>query len=83
MNKRFEIIEFLFKEEKKEKKKTEKEFNQMAESFNSIEKMIKDNRFKKLKKNIKTHLMKFFSDNKNIKYLLEISFSIFIILYLI
>ena len=72
MNKRFEIIEFLFKEEKKEKKKTEKEFNQMAESFNSIEKMIKDNRFKKLKKNIKTHLMKFFSDNKNIKYLLEI-----------
>ena len=73
MNKRYKIIDFLFNEENKGKKKTENDFKKVMNSYkNIVEKAIKDKRFSKLKQNLKNHITTFFNNDDNKKLLFEI-----------
>ena len=69
-NNRFKIIEFLL--EKNNKNKTEKNIKDMENSFNSVEKAIKNKRFTKLKRDLKEPLLKYFENKDNQKILIDI-----------
>ena len=77
MNKRVSIIKYLFnsKEENKNynnSNKKENELNKYIEEWNIIEKMIKEKKYKKMRRNTKIQLINYFSDIKNKNIILTI-----------
>ena len=72
MNEKYCIIEFIFNYKNKEKEKTESKIQNAVESWKKIEKMIKDKKLKKMRKDDKIMLGKFFEDNNNKDLLIKI-----------
>jgi len=72
MNEKYCIIEFIFNYKNKEKEKTESKIKNAVESWNKIEKMIKDKKLKKMRKDDKIMLGKFFEDINNKDLLIKI-----------
>ena len=72
MNLRLPIINYLYKEKCNEINKTEEKFNKEVISYNEIEKMIVDNKTKKMNRISKKILLNFFKDNNNKELLLKI-----------
>ena len=70
MNKRYDIINYLL--EKKGKEKTEEEMNKCVKSWETYEKIIKNKKIKKMRKDDKVNLFQYFIDEKNKDSLLEI-----------
>ena len=70
MNKRYEIINYL--REKKGKEKKEEEMNKCVKSWETYEKIIKNKKIKKMRKDDKVNLFQYFIDEKNKDSLLEI-----------
>ena len=71
-NQRIGIIKYLFYEDNKKIKKSEENINKHKKSFESIEMMIKEKKFKKLKNNTKNALYKYFTDINNKEIINEI-----------
>ena len=72
LNLRKPIINYLYKEDNNNEKKTEKQINDDVNRWNEIEKMILDNKLKKLGKLNKIKLLNYFKDKNNKEYLLKI-----------
>ena len=72
MNDRINIINYLFNETNKNKEKKEDDFNKTVESWSNFEKQISDKKVKKMPKQMKTTLLKYFNDINNKEELLTI-----------
>ena len=72
MNDRFNIINYLFNETNKNIEKNENNFNKTADSWFQFEKQINDNKFKKMPKQSKIILLKYFNDINNKEELIKI-----------
>ena len=70
MNIRYEIIKYLI--EKKNVEKTEENIKIYIDSWKNIEQQIKDKKFKKMKKDFKTKMCEYFSDENNKELLIKI-----------
>jgi len=72
MNEKYCIIEYIFNYKNQEKEKTESKIKNAVSSWEKIEKMIKDKKLKKMRKDDKTMLGKFFEDINNRDLLIKI-----------
>ena len=72
MNEKYCIIEYIFNYKNQEKEKTESKIKNAVSSWEKIEKMIKDKKLKKMRKDDKTILGKFFEDINNRDLLIKI-----------
>ncbi len=72
MNDRYDIINYLYENKMKDIVKTEKTFEKMVLTWSKFETFIKDRRIKKMRKDDKSILFKYFIDNKNKEKLLII-----------
>ena len=72
MNDRFTIIEYIFKQNNKDIEKNEDNLNKSVKSWESFERQIRDQKFKKMPRNDKLLLGKYFNDEKNKEILLKI-----------
>ena len=72
MNDRYHIINFLFNSKYIGMEKTETDFNKNVKSWESLEKMIRDKKIKKMRNDDKNILMKYFADDNNKESLLKI-----------
>ena len=74
MNNQFPLINYLFNLQNEEGKmiKTESEVNEKIKRYEAIEKMIKDKKIKKMRKEDKNKIFNYFSDENNKPILLEI-----------
>ena len=75
MEERKPIIEYLFKLNKRKDKNlgiSEEDYNKYISQWMNIEKIIKEKKVKKLNKNIKIDLIKYFNNKKNTELLLKI-----------
>jgi len=71
MNLRAPIINYIYIEKNKSAK-TEEKFKIEVESWNKIEKMIKDHKIKKMNKNMKQILVNYFNDKNNKELIMKI-----------
>ena len=73
LNDKFPLIEFLYNKNNKSGKKTEDGIESMKNHFiDSIEKGIKENKFRRLRKDRKEQLLEFFNNNENREIALKI-----------
>ena len=72
MNDRFDIVEYIFKENNKNIEKNETEINKIYQNWIGLEKQIKDQKTKKMPNNYKLLLGIYFNDENNKKLLLKI-----------
>ena len=74
MNDKYDIINYLYESKSKDKniQKTEKELNVIIKSWEGLEKQIKDKKIKKMRKDDKEKLYKYFNDINNKVSLLKI-----------
>ena len=72
MNEKFCIIEFIFNQKFSGKEKTEERIQTIVSSWDKFEKMIKDKKLKKMRKDDKMILGKFFEDVNNKDLLIKI-----------
>ena len=72
MNDRYDIIEYMFKESNKNIEKNEINLYKICQIWKSLEKQIEDKKFKKMPKNYKLLLGKYFNDENNKEILLKI-----------
>ena len=74
MNKQFPLINYLFNLQNEEEKmiKTESEVDKKFKIYEEIEKMIKNKKIKKVRKDIKNKIFNYFIDENNKSILLEI-----------
>ena len=72
MNIRYPIICVIYEEQNKTKDKNEKQFDKSVNSWNTAEGMIKRKKCKKMHMTTKNILLKYFNDENNKEYLLQI-----------
>ena len=72
MNIRYPIICVIYEQQNKTKDKNEKQFDKSVNSWNTAEGMIKRKKCKKMLITIKNILLKYFNDENNKEYLLQI-----------
>jgi len=72
MNLRLPIINYLYSEKNILTIKNEEKFNKEVSTWEQIEKMILEHKIKKIAKNIKELLFKYFNDNNNKEIILKI-----------
>ena len=72
MNIRYPIICVIYEEQNKTKDKNEKQLDKSVNSWNTAEGMIKRKKCKKMHMTIKNILLKYFNDENNKEYLLQI-----------
>ena len=72
MNDRINVIEYIFKEDNKNIEKDEETFSKFVVIWQSYEKQIADKKIKRMPKNAKLLLGKYFNDKNNKKILLKI-----------
>ena len=72
MNIRYPIICVIYEQQNKTKDKNEKQFDKSVNSWNTAEGMIKRKKCKKMHMTIKNILLKYFNDENNKEYLLQI-----------
>ena len=72
MNIRYPIICVIYEQQNKTKDKNEKQFDKSVNSWNTAEGMIKRKKCKKMHMTTKNILLKYFNDENNKEYLLQI-----------
>ena len=72
MIKELPVIKFILKEKNKLNKKTEKEIKKAVDSWNTLEKMISQQKIKKMKDDERQIICKYFKDDKNKNILIDI-----------